>query len=662
MRTLKLSLFLVLFLIIISSLNLINPVSSFALDTVGQNKTNKPNEEFKYKKFGAELLKKNVILKLNKNYQAKIYVSESIKILSQRGINRFSEVIIPFSTKYQKVKLLYAYTLLKGMFKIPVGKHAVNVVSPGIAIKYPIYSSIKYLTLSMPAAEDGSIINFSYELYNFKPLIKNGAFYSDYFTRTIPVKDTGFTLIYPAGLNINLYLHNIVNKSSVVKQAINIKNKKYIKLYLRIKNIPAIKKESYMPPLKNYRKYISVSTYTSWNRLLNHINKLFIKSEKADKKIKRFVKKRMGGIKNKNNAQKEKIISIYNDFVKSFRYVGIGYGINGYNPEPASFTLSNGYGDSKSLASLLITMLKIKGIDAFPVLVTSLNTSNLNIKSVSPKQFDSVIVGTKINGKRFYLYPDSSSYKAFSLPFNISGRKGVELLSGRRYKFITLPAQKAGMNEKVFKFRGKIDKNGQLSGRIIVIYKGVYSNFKRSSLKDASGYQKKIQAAGFLYNFAPGANTLHLRYKNINNINKNIMLKIKFSDKRYGQARGDKVIFHQIMPEDTGLLHTVLKSRRIYPMVMGYPFKHIAKITIKLPKKSNIYYLPAVLKLSNNAGTASGECSYSKNKNALNCLYAFESKTPLISVKNYEKYRQLIRTYLEYLKNYYIALSSIYFY
>ena len=75
MRTLKLSLFLVLFSIIISSLNLINPVNSFALYTVGQNKTNKPNEEFKYKKFGAELLKKNVILKLNKNYQAKIYVS-----------------------------------------------------------------------------------------------------------------------------------------------------------------------------------------------------------------------------------------------------------------------------------------------------------------------------------------------------------------------------------------------------------------------------------------------------------------------------------------------------------------------------------------------------------------------------------------------------------
>ncbi len=656
MRILKLSLFIVLFLI--AGLNLINPVNSFALGIARQNKKNKTGEEFKYKKFGAELLKKDVILKLNKKYQAKIYVSESVKILSQRGINRFSEVVIPFSAKYQKVKLIRAYTLLKGVFKIPLGKHAVNIVSPGFAVNYTMYSSIKYLTLSMPAVEDGSVINFSYELNNFKPPIKNGIFYTDYFTHTIPVKYSSFTLIYPAALNVNLYLHNI-NKSLVFKGVINIKNKKYIKLYARLTDISAIKKESSMPPLKNYKRYISISTYTLWSKLLNHINKLFMKSEKTGKKIKRFIEKNIGNIKNK--GQKREIILIYNNFIKSFRYVGIGYGINGYNPESAPFTFSNGYGDSKSLASLLITMLKIKGIDAFPVLVASLNTSNLNTKFVSPKQFDSVIVGVKTDGKISYLYPDSSSYKAFSLPFDISGRKGIELLSPGRYEFVTLPAQKASLNEKVFKIASEINEKGQLKGEAEVIYKGAYSNFKRSSLKDESRYKKKIQAVNFLYNFIPGADIEYFRYKNIKDINKNIILKIKFLDKHYGQIKGNKAVFHQIMPVDTGLIRVVLKAHRIYPLVMGYPFKHIAKITIKLPKKYNIYYLPPALKLNNDAGMASAKCSYSKNKNALNCFYIFESKTPLISVKNYEKYRQLIKIYLKYLQNYYIVLSNIRF-
>ncbi len=649
MIKMRLPLFIAYFVMIIAVLVFMNPIQSLALNTTGHDK-----------KFAAELLKKNIILKLNKNYRLRIYVHESIKILSQRGINEYSEVVVPFFAKYQKVKLLSAYTILNGRFKIPMGKHAVNIVSSRIAISYPIYSGMKYLTLSMPAVEDGSIINFAYEIYNFKPLIKNGVFYTDIFTHTIPVKDTSFTLIYPASLNVNLYLHNISYKSQVVKSVVSIRHKKYIKVYLRIKNIPAIKSEPLSLSPKNYEKYISFSTYMSWDKLLNNISELFIKSGKIDKRINTFVKKSTGDIKNK--FQKKTAISIYDDFIKSFRYVGIGYGINGYKPQVVSFTLSNGYGDSKSLASLLISMLKIRDIDAFPVLVASLNVPNLNIKSVSPRQFDSVIVGVNIKGKSFYLYPDSPSYKAFSLPYNLAGRRGVELLPFGKHRFITLPAQKASMNEKIFRFIGRINRKGLLDGKIKVVYKGVYSNFKRSSLKGESAYQKNIKTTNFLYNFLPGANVKKYKYINIKNINKNIVLKIKFSDNNYGQIRGDKMVFHQIVPIGMDLIHAVLKPHRVYPLSMGYPFEHIARVIIKLPKKSNIYFLPISLRLSNDAGMASASCSYLENKNLLKCSYIFKSLTPLISVNSYKKYRRLVRIYLGYLKNYYIALSSVYSY
>lgn len=651
MRKLKLLIFPACFFIVIAILVFVNPIQSFALNYANHDK-----------KYGAELLNKNVVLKLSKDYKLKVYVNESIKILSQRGINEYSEVVVPFFDKYQRDRLIRAYTMLNGRFKIPMGKHAVNIVSPRIAIEYPIYSGMKYLTLSMPAVEDGSVIHFSYEIYNFKPLIENGVFYTDIFTHDIPVKDTDFTLIYPAGLHINLYMHNISDASQVVKRPVYIKHKKYIKVYLHIRNIPAIKREPLSPPMKNYEKYISFSTYTSWGKLLDNINKLFIKSEKINKRISMFVKKSAGHIKDKSRFKKKTIILIYNNFIKSFRYVGIGYGINGYKPKTASFTLSNGYGDSKSLASLLITMLKVRGIDAFPVLVTSSNVSNLNIKSVSPKQFDSVIVGINMNGKSFYLYPDSSSYKAFSLPYSLAGRKGVKLLPLGKYKFVTLPAQKANMNEKIFKFSGRINRKGRLKGKISIVYKGVYSNFKRLSLKGKSRYKKNIETANFLYGFVPGANMKEYRYKNIKNINKNIMLKIKFTDNNYGRIQGGKLVFHQIIPVDMKLIHAVLKPHRIYPLAMGYPFEHIAEITVKLPKKSDIYYLPSALTLSNDAGMVSASCSYLKSKHLLKCSYIFRSGTSSISVNNYKKYRQLIRTYLGYLKNYYIALSGVYFY
>lgn len=636
------------------------------------NKNTTAKDNAVNKKYGAYMLKKRVVLELSKNYDLREYITESIKILSQRGINKYSEVIVPFSTKYQKIKLLYAYTVINGAFKIPLGKHAVNIVSPGFAVNYPAYSGIKYMTLSMPAVEDGSVINFSYELNNFKPLIKKGVFYVNYFSYAVPVRKTSFSIIYPEGLKLNLYLHK-TGKSAVSKKNIYIKNEKYIKLSLSFNNIPAIKKEAYMPPLKNFRKYIAVSTYTSWSSLLKNISALFAGSEKPSEKIKKFVNSaikksadKIGQTGDTGKIERQKAASIYYRFVKNFRYIGLGYGINGYKPAPASRTFLNGYGDSKSLAALLITMLKISGIDAYPVLLTSLNTSDFNYKSISPKQFDSVIVGITIKekgkNKTLYLYPDSSSYGAFKLPFSLADRKGIALPGRGIFKFIVIPSENASWNEKVFLFNGSIDKDGTLKGKASMIYKGVYSNFERSLLKNMNGYKKRIKVFDFLYNFIPGAHIKNFKYKNVKKINKNIKLSIHFSDEGYGALKAGKLIFHSVMPTDSGLLSLVLKHKRLYPLIIGYPFEHKAEIRIKLPAKYRIYYLPHNLKYAGKIGYAYSSCSLSKNKDELDCNYKFISKKPSVSKGGYKKYREIIRAYLQYLKNSFIALSNIYFY
>ncbi len=625
----------------------------------------------KNKNYGAYILKKEIIMKVNKNFAFKTYIKESVKILSQRGINKYSEVVAPFSTKYQKATLLYAYTLLKGGFKVPAGKHAVNIVSPDFAVNNPAYSDIKYLTVSMPAVEAGSVINFSYEINNFKPAIKGGDFYTGYFSYDIPINKIDFTLFYPYGLNLNLYLHKL-NESAIHRRIVYIGRLKYVKVSISIKNIKAVKRESNMPSAKNFRKYIAVSTYTSWNGLLGNINKMFVKSEMPSEKIKKFVKSAVKiGKDNDNNdesagkKQKEAAIAIYGNFVKSFRYIGIGYGVNGYKPEPAGLTFTNGYGDSKSLAALLITMLRIEGIEAEPVLISSINTSELNIKSVSPKQFDSVIVGLTLmeNGKyrRYYLYPDSASYKAFKIPFSLAGRKGV-LLNKNGFKFIKTPPEKSRQNEKIFLFRGKLNKNGDLKGSASLIYKGLYSNFERSFLKEADNYNKEIKVSDFLYDFIPGAYIKNFKYANIKNVNKNVRLKIKFSDKNYGRLNGDKLLFHLSAPADMELIRFVLKQKRLYPLIIGYPFEHIAKIKIKLPEKSTIYYMPPPLKIDNEAGAVYSGCFYDGRSRILNCFNKFKSKSSAISVKDYKLYRRIIRAYLAYLKNYFIVLSSVYFY
>ncbi len=664
-----------LFFMFISSLfnaflNIADAPHAFSYKVLKAKHKPEKNIEKSYKKYGAYIIKKNVVLKLDKNYVLKEYISESIKILSQRGINKYSEVVIPFSTKYQKIKLLYAYTMLNGMFKIPVGKHAVNIVSPGFAVNYPAYSDIKYLTLSMPAAEDGSVINFSYEINNFKPLIKNGVFYTNYFSYGIPVQKINFSLVYPSGIKLNLHLHNF-KKSYLLRKTVLLKNKKFTELSISVNNVPAIKKESDMPSEKNLRKYISVSTYTSWRLLLNKINAMFEKAEKPDKKIENLVKSAIKKYKSKDNggiiAEKKEAASIYDKFVKTFRYAGIGYGINGFRPSNASVVFGDGYGDSKSLAALLIAMLKTAKINAYPVLISSLNTAGFNKKIISPKQFDSVLVGLTFKGKDgghvlSYLYPDSSSYKAFDIPFGLAGRKGVAVLGPNKFKFIKTPSEKPNKNEKIFSFKGKINKDGTLSGTVSVKYRGVYSNYERSSLKNINNYEKTIKVYNSLYNFLPGAQIEDFNFKNLKNINKNLKLIIKIKDKNYGTKNGDKMLFHSVLPVDSGLLSLVLKRKRRYNLIIGYPFEHKGLTIIKLPAKSSVYYMPKDINLVGSSSYAYSECKFLNSKAELICSYKFESEKPAVSTEEYKIYRKIIRTYLQNMKNYFVAVSNIYFY
>ncbi len=600
---------------------------------------------------GAVILNKNTTIIINKKYQISTKISETIKILSQRGINKYSEIIIPFSLKHQRVKLIDAYTLLAGRFKIKPGKHAINIITPGFAAKYPIYSAIKYFTISMPAIEKGSVIHYSFKLDTFKPIIKNTAYFTGYFNHTIPVKTTALTIIYPENMHLNVYLHDIKN-SAVLNKTTHIKNARYSVISINQKNLPAIKKEGSMPPLKNYRKYIVVSAIPSWKSFNKRFYYLFKNAETSNAEMIKYVNKIAGNTKGKRN----KISKIYTNFVKDFRYTGIGYGISGYKPVNAEATFSNGYGDSKALAVLLITLLKIAGIKAYPVIATSLATSNLNRLTIDPRQFDSVIITLNFANKRYFLYPDSSSFKPFNLPFALANRKALEIISAQDYRFIILPAEKPNQNKKLFKFSGIISKNGRLTGKISNQYAGLYSIYERTALKSMTHYQKTNNGSDFLYSFAPGSDIKSIKYYNIKNNRKNILLKLNFSDRNYAQKYGKKLILHQIAPFDSSLLHIVLRQKRFYPLLIGYPFEHISKIKIRIPKGYKLSYLPPALNIRSGMGQVNASCSLKGQ--TLICKDIFISKLVKIPATDYIKFKSLVRSYLQYLKNYYIVLSK----
>ncbi len=121
-------------------------------------------------------------------------------------------------------------------------------------------------------------------------------------------------------------------------------------------------------------------------------------------------------------SDEDKIAAVYTYVSTQYRYIGVAFGIGRYQPHTADDVMQNQYGDCKDKHTLLASLLKAAGYDAWPVLVGSQHVLQPDVPS--PGQFDHVITAVTLN--KSVLWMDSTPEVA---PFRM-------LFSGLRDKLV----------------------------------------------------------------------------------------------------------------------------------------------------------------------------------------------------------------------------------
>ena len=81
--------------------------------------------------------------------------------------------------------------------------------------------------------------------------------------------------------------------------------------------------------------------------------------------------------------------------------MSLSFGVGRYQPHPAEDVLENEYGDCKDKHTLLATMLKAAGIEAWPALING--ERKLDLDMPSPGQFNHVITYVPRSGNPHWL-------------------------------------------------------------------------------------------------------------------------------------------------------------------------------------------------------------------------------------------------------------------
>jgi tetratricopeptide (TPR) repeat protein len=311
-----------------------------------------------------------------------------IKIFNQNGIDRWKEYSIGYNRYSQRLLVDKAEVFKKDGNKVQAEKND----------DYLVFTNL----------EAGDAIHLSYRIENYSSGKLSKHFWEQFnFNFDFPVQTSRYSLLLPASKQFKYEVLNANMKPT-------IKDLDDMKLYVwEYKTQPAIKPESYMPPLTDVGTVLNISSIPDWKYISNWYSDLSTSLAKQDFEIKETVAELFKDKKNLNELQKAKVI--YNFIEENVSYSNVPFMHGPIIPQKASRTLNTKLGDCKDVSTLFVAMCKEAGLKANLILVDTRDNGEKHL-SLPSVDFNHCVAQLRTGGKNYYVELTDQKLSFGSIP------------------------------------------------------------------------------------------------------------------------------------------------------------------------------------------------------------------------------------------------------
>lgn len=583
----------------------------------------------KYPNAGAIILLDERTVRILSDYTAIEELHFLVKILNDRGKEKYGEVKLWYDSTYEKIEIEYARTTKPDGTITPVGAKHIRDISE--YPEYPLYSNARLRIISMPELTEGAVIEYKIKKYINK-LINGKEFCENYPLQNLePYLNQRISLIIPDGYHVNLKSYNpgyLKYELDFSPRTENIEaGTKYT---WEFRNVPETIKEPFMPPHVEITPYLSISSLDDWQELYDWWRNLTIDKIKTDKAIE---EKTQALIKDRN-TQEEKARAIYHWVASKIRYVGVEYGEAGFEPHRATEIFRNKYGDCKDQAMLLISMLRYAGISAYPVLIGTKGSYLLD-EEFSTLIFNHAICLAKVGEELVFLDPTAETTSFGDLPGGDQNRK-VFVFYEREGKIEKTPLFEPEHNRACISMTIDIHEDETISGTRKTNTFGEYDQGQRYWLKYTKPVLIEEQLKSTVNNLSPGGKLLSHTISDTEDLNKPIEIRMEFEGPKFLTEAGEDRLVPQLGGFSTSL---VSRDERSYPIDFRTLDEFDVMVKIKLPENLIIKYLPPPVIKDTPWFTYLNKYSFSQG-----IIFFEESlvhKRVLVAPEDYEEYKRI---------------------
>ena len=336
-------------------------------------------------------------------------------------------------------------------------------------------------------------------------------------------------------------------------------------------------------------------------------------------------------------SDEEKIRALY-DFVSThYHYVSLSFGIGRYQPHPAEDVFENEYGDCKDKHTLLATLLKATGYDAWPALM---NASNMKIDPdlPSPGQFDHVITVVPRGSDVWWMDTTPGVAPFRLLMVNLRDKQALVIPTDKPALLMTTPENPPFLANQTFTAKGKLSADGTFAARMQVSAFGDMGVVDRYIFEQypSAKWNELVQNISYRLGFAGDVSSVDA--SDVMDINKPFNFSYDYKREKFGDWDNHQITAPlPLMGIESSAQE---KTKPSEPIHLGDPGKIIYKAEVDLPAGYNATLPPAV---DVKEDFAEFHASYSASLGVLTTTRELIIKQSNVPPSIWEKYQKFVK-------------------
>lgn len=342
-----------------------------------------------------------------------------------------------------------------------------------------------------------------------------------------------------------------------------------------------------------------------------------------------------------------KAASIYHWVQTHIRYVAFEDGLEGFIPRPAPLVCNRRFGDCKDMASLLTTLLRMAGLQAY---FTWIGTRDIpyDHTDLPLPLCDNHMISTFRSGDRWIFLDGTDPNCIFGFPSAfIQGKQALVAVSPTEYQTLRVPvihADSSGVTDSTY-----IAWTGSgLTGTSSVYYHGYYGSDVRDHLlfKDTTDARDYVK-----YRMGKGSNKFILNdysIRYLDDASKLVNIRAGFDIPDYGKTVGSELYINLNLEKFFTGSAVIDTARRKVPMTHEYESTIDQFTVFAIPQGYELSYLPKDFTYSDD--NMDFAIHYVQKSGQVICQQTLSDKTLLMGAGDFPRWNGAVKQILNHYK------------